>query len=77
MNPKKTTLTLFACALLAGCASADMGDGSAPHADKQYRTGSNIPRRPDQMPDGVSTSTVTPSDGLGNTSVPRPGAGGH
>jgi hypothetical protein len=79
MNPNKTCLTLLACALLAGCASADLGDNAAPRAEKekQYRTGSNIPRRPDSLPDGVSTTTVSPADGLGNTSVPRPGAGGH
>jgi len=77
MDPKKTSLTLIACALLAGCASADLGDANAPHVDKQYRTGSNIPRRTDQMPDGVSTTSVSPADGLGNTNVPRPGPGGH
>jgi len=77
MNPNKTCLILFACALLAGCATADMGDSATPPVEKQYRTGSNIPRRSDQMPDGVSTATVNPADGLGRSSVPLPGAGGH
>jgi len=77
MNSKKASLTVIACALLAGCASAEVGDHAAPAPEKQYRTGSNIPRRSDQMPDSVSTATVNPADGLGNTSVPRPGPGGH
>jgi len=77
MNLKNTSLALIACALLAGCASADLGESSTPQPEKQYRTGSNIPRRSDQMPDSVLTTTVQPSDGLGTTSVPRPGPGGH
>jgi len=78
MNPKNTSLTLIACALLAGCASADMGETSTPQPEKQYRTGSNIPRRSDQMPDSVQTAG-SPMDGtMGHGgSVPMPGPGGH
>jgi hypothetical protein len=73
-------LTLIAAAgLAAACASTELaGNEGAPRAQKQYRTGSNIPRRSDQMPDSVQTATVNSSDTtLGHSSVPLPGAGGH
>jgi hypothetical protein len=78
--PTRIVLSLIAAVgLCTGCASADLADnGASAHAEKQYRTGSNIPRRPDQMPDRVETATVSSSDNtLGHTSVPLPGAGGH
>jgi hypothetical protein len=77
MNTKNIA-SLAAALLLAGCASADLGDSGTPRAEKQYRTGSNIPRRSDQMPDSVQTAR-SPTDGSmghGGT-VPMPGAGGH
>ena len=77
MNSKNLALLAAAAFILAACASADLADSGQPHPEKQYRTGSNIPRRSDQMPDSVLTTTVQPSDGLGTTSVPRPGPGGH
>ena len=78
MNKKHASTLLAAAAILAGCASADLGDNAQAHPEKQYRTGSNIPRRGDALPDGVQTAG-TPGDGsvgIGG-SVPRPGAGGR
>ena len=74
----KNIVSLAAALLLAGCASADLGDSATPRPEKQYRTGSNIPRRSDQMPDSVQTAR-TPTDGsMGHGgSVPLPAAGGH
>ena len=70
---------LVGAAFLAGCASTDLADNKGePKAERQYRTGSNIGRRPDQMPDSVQTAK-SPTDGSmgvgGN--MPMPGPGGH
>ena len=77
MNSKNIASLILAAVVLAACASADLDTGT-PHPDKQYRTGSNIPRRPDQMPDSVQTAK-SPTDGSMSHggSVPMPGAGGH
>ena len=62
-------------AALCGCAAADTE--SAPKPEKQYRTGSNIPRRDGAVADGVETSTVSTGDTrLGTPSVPRPSPSG-
>jgi PBP1b-binding outer membrane lipoprotein LpoB len=78
MNTKNIASLAAAALLLAACVSADLGEPGKPHAEKQYRTGSNIPRRADQMPDSVETAR-SPLDGsMGHGgSVPMPGAGGH
>jgi hypothetical protein len=74
---KKTlALSLVLGSLLAGCAVTDTGDASS-HDEKVYRTGSNIGRKPGQMPDGVTTATVQPGDSNSPTSVPMPRAGGR
>ena len=77
MNSKNIASLALAALVLAACASADL-DSATPQPEKQYRTGSNIPRRPDQMPDSVQTAK-SPTDGSMSRggSVPRPGAGGH
>lgn len=78
MNTKNLAMLAASAVVLAACASADLADSGSPHPEKQYRTGSNIPRRADQMPDGVQTAK-SPTDGSfgGGGSVPMPGAGGH
>ena len=78
MKTKSLATLAAAAAVLAACASADLAESGQPHPEKQYRTGSNIPRRSDQMPDSVGTVGV-PSDGtMGRGgSVPLPSAGGH
>ena len=75
----KNLVCLAAAAIiLAACASADLADSAPPRPEKQYRTGSNIPRRADQMPDSVETAR-SPMDGsMGHGgSVPVPSGGGH
>jgi hypothetical protein len=78
MNSKNLALLAASAFILAACASADLADSGQPHPEKQYRTGSNIPRRSDQMPDSVQTAG-SPMDGtMGHGgSVPMPGPGGH
>ena len=78
MNTKNLAMIAAAAVVLAACASADLAEPGQAHAEKQYRTGSNIPRRSDQMPDSVQTAK-SPTDGSfgGGGSVPTPGAGGH
>jgi hypothetical protein len=75
---KQIAFCIAAAAFLAGCASADLADNNPPQPEKQYRTGSNIPRRPDQMPDSVQTAK-SPGDGSMGVggSMPVPGPGGH
>jgi hypothetical protein len=73
---KTLALSFVTAVLLAGCAAADVGDSSS-HDEKVYRTGSNIGRKPGQMPDGVSTAVVQPGDTNSPTSVPLPRAGGR
>jgi hypothetical protein len=64
------------CACLGGCASAALDEPVKP--EKQYRTGSNIPRREGSVPDSVETSTVSTGDTrLGVPGVPRPMGGGR
>jgi hypothetical protein len=73
---RATTLCVACCVALWGCASADVE--GPPHADKQYRTGSNIPKRDGSMPDG--TETAAPGTGdtrLGVPGMPRPMSGGR
>ena len=78
MKKNQAVLSILSAVLLAGCVSADMGGNETAKPEKQYRTGSNIPRRADQMPDSVQTAR-TPTDGsMGHGgAVPMPGAGGH
>ena len=78
MNTKNLAILATASLVLAACASADLAESGQPQPEKQYRTGSNIPRRSDQMPDSVQTAR-SPLDGsMGHGgSVPMPGAGGH
>jgi type IV pilus biogenesis protein CpaD/CtpE len=78
ISMKNLALVAAAAALLAGCASADLAENTTPQPEKQYRTGSNIPRRAESLPDSVGTATVHPSDNsLGTSSVPVPRAGGR
>ncbi|HZZ93283.1 MAG TPA: hypothetical protein VFE23_12035 [Usitatibacter sp.] len=79
MQTRIVMILIAAAGLAAGCASTELADnGGSPHAEKQYRTGSNIPRRSDQMPDGVQTSGVQASDSsIAHPSMPMPGPGGH
>jgi len=78
MKKHHVALGLASAIVLAGCASADLGGNEPVKPEKQYLTGSNIPRHPGQMPDSVQTA-VAPSDGSLSSggSVPRPGPGGH
>jgi hypothetical protein len=69
-------LVLAAAAMLLGaCASADMADGPV-QPEKEYRTGSNIPRRAGSMPDSVQTTTMNPADNTAAT-LPRPSGTGR
>jgi hypothetical protein len=70
-------ICVLSCSVaLCGCASADME--GPPHAEKQYRTGSNIPKREGSMPDGTETSVPSTGDTrLGVPGVPRPMSGGR
>lgn len=78
MKTKNLVMLAASALVLAACASADLADSGQPRPEKQYRTGSNIPRRSDQMPDSVQTAK-SPTDGsmAHGGSVPMPGAGGH
>jgi hypothetical protein len=61
---------------LAGCVSAETEGPIRP--EKQYRTGSNIPRRDGTLPDGVETSTPGTGDTrLGTPGMPMPMPGGR
>jgi hypothetical protein len=73
---RRAPVALLAALTLAGCVSADME--GPPRAEKQYRTGSNIPRREGSLPDGVETSTPATGDTrLGPPNMPRPMPGGR
>jgi hypothetical protein len=79
MNLRPTLCILAIAGLAAGCASADFADDAPAKPEKVYRTGSNIPVRPDSMPDSVGTASVQSGDAasLGRTSVPIPRPGGR
>lgn len=78
MKTKNLASLAAAGLVLAACASADLADSGQAGPEKQYRTGSNIPRRSDQMPDSVQTATSALDGSMGHGgSVPVPAAGGH
>jgi hypothetical protein len=68
MNTKNLASLAVAAVVLAACASADLSEGT-PQPEKQYRTGSNIPRRAGSRPDSVQSTTMSPAD---NTAAPMP-----
>ena len=70
------SLATLAALALCGCVSAEMDGPVKP--EKQYRTGSNIPRRDGSLPD--SMETVTPATGdtrIGPPGMPSPLPGGR
>lgn len=73
---RRAPMALVAALTLAGCVSADMD--SPPRPEKQYRTGSNIPRRDGSLPDNVGTATPNSSDAsIIPPNMPRPLPGGR
>ncbi|HZZ92192.1 MAG TPA: hypothetical protein VFE23_06490 [Usitatibacter sp.] len=70
------TMCVLCSLALWGCASADVE--GPPHAEKQYRTGSNIPKREGSLPDGTETGAPGTGDTrLGPPGMPRPLPGGR
>lgn len=73
---RSATLAMLAAVTLCGCVSADMEGPVKP--EKQYRTGSNIPRREGSLPDGTQSSTPATGDTrLGPPGMPMPMPGGR
>ena len=76
---KNLTLSLLAvCFLAAGCAMESNTASNEPAAEKEYPTGSNIPRRQGSSPSGVTTVNKEAIDRLPATPPPAsPAAAGR
>ena len=64
---------LCAALLAAGCASTDTAN-SEPPEEKEYSTGSNIPKRSRDMAIGTKVYTPAASDAATRPSIPPPKA---
>jgi hypothetical protein len=76
---KNVTLCLLAvCFLATGCAMESNTASNEPAAEKEYPTGSNIPRRQGSSPSGVTTISKEAIDRLPPMAPPAsPAAAGR
>jgi hypothetical protein len=73
---RSACVATLAALTLCGCVSAETEGPAKP--EKQYRTGSNIPRREGSLPDGTQASTPATGDTrLGPPGMPMPMPGGR
>ncbi len=74
---KNVPLSLLAvCFLAAGCAMESNTASNEPAAEKEYPTGSNIPRRQGNSPSGVTILNKDAVDRMPTVAPTSPASGG-
>ncbi len=74
---KNVILSLLAASFLAaGCAMESNTASNEPAAEKEYATGSNIPRRQGSSPSGVTTLNKDAVDRMPTVAPMSPASGG-